>query len=37
MRIQTINELLDFAEINYDKLSKEKYCELIRMTLQVQE
>ena len=35
MGIQTIDELLDFIEIHFDKLSKEKYCELIRMTLQV--
>ena len=35
MTIQTIDELLDFVEINFDKLSKEKYCELLRMTLQV--
>ena len=35
MTIQTIDELLDFIEANFDKLSKEKYCELIRMTLQV--
>ena len=35
MTIQTIDELLDFVEINFEKLSKEKYCELIRMTLQV--
>ena len=35
MTIQTIDELLDFIEIHFDKLSKDKYCELIRMTLQV--
>ena len=35
MRLETIDELLDFVEINFDKLSKEKYCELLRMTLQV--
>ena len=35
MTIQTIDELIDFIEIHFDKLSKEKYCELIRMTLQV--
>ena len=26
MTIQTIDELLDFVEINFEKLSKEKYC-----------
>ena len=26
---------LELIEIHFDKLSKEKYCELIRMTLQV--
>ena len=35
MTIQTIDELLDFIEIHFEKLSKEKYYELIRMTLQV--
>ena len=35
MTIQTIDELLDFIETNYEKLSNEKYVELIRLTLQV--
>tara|TARA_R100000734_G_C3311928_1_gene102861 strand:- start:1472 stop:1687 length:216 start_codon:yes stop_codon:yes gene_type:complete len=35
MKIQTIDELLDFIETNYEKLSNEKYVELIRLTLQV--
>ncbi len=35
MTIQTIDELLDFIETNYEKLSNEKYVDLIRLTLQV--
>ena len=35
MTIQTIDELLDFIEINFEKLSNEKYVDLIRLTLQV--
>ena len=35
MAKRTIDELIEFIEIHFDKLTKEKYCELIRMTLQV--
>ena len=35
MKIQTIDELLDFIETNYEKLSNEKYIELLKLTLQV--
>ena len=35
MTIQTIDELLDFIETNYEKLSNEKYIELLKLTLQV--
>jgi len=35
MTIQTIDELLDFIETNYEQLSKEKYIELLKLTLQV--
>ncbi len=35
MTIQTIDELLDFIETNYEKLSKDKYIELLNLTLQV--
>lgn len=35
MTIQTIDELLDFIKTNYEKLSNEKYVDLIRLTLQV--
>ena len=35
MTIQTIDELLDFIEINFEKLSNEKYIELLKLTLQV--
>ena len=34
MTVQTIGELLDFIETNYEKLSKEKYIELLNLTLQ---
>ena len=35
MLIQTIDELLDFIETNFEKLSNEKYIELLNLTLQV--
>jgi hypothetical protein len=35
MTIQTIDELLDFIETNYEKLSNEKYIELLKLTIQV--
>jgi hypothetical protein len=35
MTIQTIDELLDFIDTNYEKLSNEKYIELLKLTLQV--
>ena len=35
MKIQTIDELLDFIETNYEKLSNEKYIELLKLTIQV--
>ena len=35
MTIQTIDELLDFIETNYEQLSNEKYIELLKLTLQV--
>ena len=35
MLIESIDELLDFIETNYEKLSNEKYVDLIRLTLQV--
>ena len=35
MTIQTIDELLDFIDTNYERLSKENYRELLRLTLQV--
>ena len=35
MTIQTIDELLDFIETNFEKLSNEKYVELLKLTLQV--
>jgi len=35
MTIQTIEDLIEFVDKNYDKLSKEKYIELLNLTLQV--
>ena len=35
MPIQIIDELIDFIETNYEKLSKGKYIELLNLTLQV--
>ena len=35
MTIQTIDELLDFIETNFEKLSNEKYVDLLKLTLQV--
>ena len=35
MTIQTIDELLDFIETNFEKLSNEKYIELLKLTIQV--
>ena len=32
---QIIDELIDFIETNYEKLSKGKYIELLNLTLQV--
>ena len=35
MTIQTRDELLDFIQTNFEKLSNEKYIELLKLTLQV--
>ena len=37
MTIQTIDELLDFIETNYDKLSDKNYVDLCRSTMHLYE
>ena len=37
MLIQTIDELLDFIETNYEKLSDKNYVDLCRSTMQLYE
>ncbi|MDA7762043.1 hypothetical protein N8927_02480 [Crocinitomicaceae bacterium] len=37
MTIQTIDELLDFIDTNYERLSDKDYKDLLKLTLQVYE
>ena len=37
MRIETIDELLDFIDTNYEKLSDKNYVDLCRSTMQLYE
>ncbi|MEJ6686457.1 MAG: hypothetical protein QNK70_04175 [Crocinitomicaceae bacterium] len=37
MRIQTIDELLDFIETNYEKLSNKAYVDICRTTMHLYE
>jgi hypothetical protein len=35
MKIESIEDLLTFIETNFEKLSNEKYIELLKLTIQV--